>query len=741
MRQLLLLSLAACSLAQNSVPLARILDFEDGKPGDPPAGWSAQRGTAFLDDKVVHGGSLSARIERKPDGSGDYTGISYSIPVNFTGERVELRGYLRTSAVTGVIGMWLRVDGPSGMMGFDSIQGQGITGTNDWKEYKATVPLRAEGQRLAFGVLLNGTGTVWADDLQLLVDGKPSTEAPRKIIPKTVLDTDTEFDDGSRIGPVDSLSAIQRQNLVNLGKVWGFVKYHHPAVTSGKRHFDYDLFRVLPKILAAPDRDSANAAMLAWIDGLGEVPECKPCTTLRTDDLHLRPDLAWIDDKASLGPALSARLRAIHTNRVASGAQFYVSQVPGGVGNPVLDRELRYPQIRFPDTGMQLLTLYRFWNIIRYWFPYRDVIGEDWDAVLAEVLPNFVLARDFETFQRETLKLLARVHDTHIGLSAINSPRPPKGTCQLAVVARFIGEQAVVSGYMAEEPGKASGVKPGDVIVELDGKPVAALVKEWRPYYSASNDPTRLRDIARALTRGTCGDTTVRIRRGSEMIDLKTARVPYSQPAPPTPTPGLTHDLPGDTYQRLSPEIAYLKLSSIKSADVAKYIESAAGTKGLIIDIRNYPSQFVVFTLGQLLVDRPTDFVLFSSGDLANPGAFHWNPPITLQPAKPHYSGKIVILVDEISQSQAEYTAMAFRSVPGAKVIGSTTAGADGNTSAIPLPFGLGSSMSGAGVFYPDKRPTQRVGIVADIEVHPTIEGLRDGRDELLEAAKREILK
>jgi C-terminal processing protease CtpA/Prc len=82
---------------------------------------------------------------------------------------------------------------------------------------------------------------------------------------------------------------------------------------------------------------------------------------------------------------------------------------------------------------------------------------------------------------------------------------------------------------------------------------------------------------------------------------------------------------------------------------------------------------------------------------------------------------------------------MAFRAAGGI-VIGSTTAGADGNVSNIPLPGGLRTMISGIGVFYPDRRPTQRVGIVPDHEVKPTIGGIRDGRDEVLEAALREIL-
>jgi C-terminal processing protease CtpA/Prc len=98
-----------------------------------------------------------------------------------------------------------------------------------------------------------------------------------------------------------------------------------------------------------------------------------------------------------------------------------------------------------------------------------------------------------------------------------------------------------------------------------------------------------------------------------------------------------------------------------------------------------------------------------------------------------------VILVDETTQSQAEYTAMALRAMPNAVVVGSTTAGADGNVSNIPLPGGLSTMISGLGVFYPDHRPTQRVGIIPDVVAMPTIEGIAAGRDEVLEAGVKMI--
>ena len=113
---------------------------------------------------------------------------------------------------------------------------------------------------------------------------------------------------------------------------------------------------------------------------------------------------------------------------------------------------------------------------------------------------------------------------------------------------------------------------------------------------------------------------------------------------------------------------------------------------------------------------------------------------MSLSPQKPHYTGEVAILVDESSMSQAEYTSMAFRVVHGAIVVGSTTAGADGNVSPFVLPGDLRTMISGIGVFYPNKAPTQRIGIVPNVEVEPTIAGIRAGRDEVLEEALRQIL-
>ena len=532
------------------------------------------------------------------------------------------------------------------------------------------------------------------------------------------------------------LSSSQTENLVILGKVWGFTKYHHPAITNGNVDWDAELLRVIPALLVANSRASATTAISKWLAELGPPPACSPCATI-PESLAIRPDVDWIKDERTLGRTLSAQLVTIYKNRSVSDVQRYVTLAPG-VGNPNFANEKAYAETPLPDSALRLLGLYRFWNIIAYWYPYRDLIKENWDDVLREFVPKVLAATDSTSYRLVMMSLIARVNDGHANLWSALALRPPAGSYYVPVKTRFVERKVVVSGYLDSIRGPATGLRVGDVILAVDGARVDSLINAWAPYYGASNQPARLREIAAALTRGGPGEVRLTIERDGSVKNVRAARDSLGGPALMTM---LSHDRGGATFQLLSADVGYLKLSAVSGQEVNDYLKAAAGTKLLVIDIRNYPRAFVVFSLGNHLISQPTPFARFTNGQPSNPGAFAWTRPVDLRPASPAYNGKVVILVDETSQSQAEYTAMAFRVAPGALVVGSTTAGADGNVSPIPLPGGLRGMITGIGVFYPDGRPTQRVGIIPDLVVRPTIKGIREGRDEVLEAAVSQALQ
>lgn len=184
----------------------------------------------------------------------------------------------------------------------------------------------------------------------------------------------------------------------------------------------------------------------------------------------------------------------------------------------------------------------------------------------------------------------------------------------------------------------------------------------------------------------------------------------------------------------MNPDIAYLYPGTIKNSYLPELMSRIEKTKGLVIDLRCYPSDFIVFTLGKYLMPTATPFVKFSKGNIQFPGLFTYMGALKVGGDNPgYYKGKVVILVNELTQSQAEYTTMALRVAPRAVVIGSTTAGADGNVSDFFLPGGIRTMISGLGVYYPDGRETQRIGIIPNIVVRPTIKGIKEGRDELVE--------
>jgi C-terminal processing protease CtpA/Prc len=454
-------------------------------------------------------------------------------------------------------------------------------------------------------------------------------------------------------------------------------------------------------------------------------------------DTPLRPDLAWLNEEALLGPELSDLLRRIYINRVRS-QQWYVS-LAQYIHNPEFPHEAVYAAMK-PDFGLQILSVFRFWNAIEYWFPYRDIIGANWDDVLTDYIPKVGLAQSIPEYQRAVLTLTARINDSHEKVSASGLPIPvgaPDLSCVFPMVLRFIGNQAVITVTLAD----GLPVERGDVITEIAGTPIPALIEQLRPYYGASNEAAFLRDIPVGITRGPCGEVKLRVRHNDEEKTVDVSRVPISGIHGRWVDAIRSHDLAGPAFRMLSDTVSYIKISSLEAAKIPGYLLAAARGKGLIIDLRGSPAEPMWDVL--LRVVNPGLFARFIGADLSNPGAFEWQENVAGQPnfqtARP--SLKIVILVDELTQSNVEYAAMAFRSAPGILLIGNNTAGADGDTSEIVLPGDLRVRFTGDGVFYPDGRPTQRIGLVPDVRVTPTIAGIAAGRDEVLEEAERQLEK
>lgn len=705
------------------------LDLEQWRKGQPlPEKWFQWgRGYTVVTDSTEKYNNLRSVVIRAPQEipSGAFGCVASSLPAVYEGKEIELRGYLKLSKVDGAAGLMLRIDGKAGTLQFNNMQEEGIRGTQDWKQYSIRLPYPAQAASIYVGALLTGKGEIWVDNFDLFIDGKPLSEAPLRK-PAAAL-TDKEFDNGSGIsfGP---LTPSLIDNLAYTGKLWGFLKYHHPAIATGDVNWDYELFRVLPGILNAGTKAEKEKVLAQWIRKLGPLtPGTAPSPK---GQVAFSPDFAWMEQTAS-GKELSALLDQVRKAQRPDEDHYYIAMAPT-IGNPEFRNEAHYSNMPYPDAGFRLLSLFRYWNMIEYFFPYKPLIKENWDDVLREFVPRFVEAKDEAAYQLAALELIASVKDTHATLQ-----NPGKaleaywGNRYSAAELSNVEGKPVVTDFFNPSLATESGLKTGDVIEKIDGRNVESIISDMLPYTPASNRPTQLRNLSLHLLRSNNPVLKVQVGREGKTLELEVPTYEKNKI-----NLYANYNKQDTCFRLIRPDVAYLFPGKFRNQYLDVIAPEISKTKALIIDLRCYPSDFIVFTVGRLLLPDAKPFVKFTAGSVKHPGVFSFTPNLTLGEKNPeYYKGKVVILVNERTLSQSEYTAMAFSQAPDVNIVGSTTAGADGNVSMITLPGNIRTAISGIGVFYPDGRETQQVGIIPDIEIRPTIRGIIEGRDEVLEKA------
>lgn len=734
----LALLFTAASFAQERTKKDFNLDFETISENDSlPQNWVRwnKEYTVAVDPAVSHSGKKSVLIEATSLTKDGFEVIAQTIPNKYKGRVIVLRGWIKLENVQeGFAGLFLRIDGNSGTLQFDNMQDQKIKGSADWKQYSIYLDYNEnEAESIVFGALNTGTGKVWVDDLILEIDGKEVSTLEPQAIKEYNAQKDKEFEKSSALQSI-ALTDKKTEDLKVLGLVWGYLKYYHPQVAAGNYNWDFELFRILPKILASVNTTERDTILYKWINGLGKFEKGKP-KKAKPGMVMQTPGLEWIETSG-----FSAELKNLLLdikNAKRDDFNYYVGFHPN-VENPEFKHENAYTGMAYPDAGYRMLALYRYWNIIQYYFPNRHLIEGDWKNILAEFIPRFANAASETDYKVAVLELIAKIHDTHANVWSQDAAlKKFRGENYAAPAITFIQEQAVVTGFYDEALGKESGLEKGDVVTAVNNKKIPDFVKEQLKYTPASNYPTQLRDIAKNILRTNDASLTVEYKRGNQILTKTIAAYPTDE----INIYSIYEEKKKDTcFKFITPKIAYLYPGTIKNEYLPKILKDIESTDGLVIDLRCYPSDFIVFTLGNAIVPKKTDFVKFSTTNFATPGLFSFTKTLAVGGAKNPYKGKVVILINETSQSNAEYTTMALRA-GGATVIGSTTAGADGNVSDFKLPGGIRTLISGIGVYYPDGKETQRIGIVPDIEVKPTVKGFQAGKDEVLDKALELISK
>jgi carboxyl-terminal processing protease len=536
---------------------------------------------------------------------------------------------------------------------------------------------------------------------------------------------------------VNVFGQTKYQKIEMFTKVWGFLKYHHPAVATGKIDWDSVYVSNIHKIERTVSDAEFNDQLLAIINSLG--PLQKNQIAKLPDTLFAKNhDLGWIDTSKIIHQNLRDKLKEIYIYRNQGENKYiklnYLTADYSG--------ENKYENIGLPDEHYRLLFLARFWNAINYFAPYKYETGEDLGNVLSRFIPKLINVKDTLSYYKTLLQLAVSLNDGHSQLTVANDNLPINNLVfgkYTAPVYAVIIDGKIIARQLADDSLNKINVRRGDVILSIDNEPAAHRMARLGAYVSASNSTSRNKYLTWILFDTHNNYQTLEIKRGNQIF---TARVKCILASKRDWRYLNDYTANKTGYKAIGNSITYVYAWQMWHGNMDTIKALIKSRKAVIFDVRNYPNGDDFYNIFDIFLPEPKVINQSLYLSINNPGYFKWQPsPKIGNINKSPYGGTVIILADERSQSQGEYSTMCLQTIPHSITIGSQTAGADGVVTAIPIGGKLTISYSGYGIYYPDRAPTQRRGIRIDIPVKKTVESVVKDQDLALEAALKYLRK
>lgn len=568
----------------------------------------------------------------------------------------------------------------------------------------------------------------------------------------------------------------QNQNIQQFIQIWGLVKYKSQQSITG--NFDAD--KVFLTFIDSAKNANADQFSQLMLKLIGTVDPSLSAASQnyerkkQNSDQHLLQniDYSWVKNKA-YSKALREQLIALSNQVNLTGKHQYIPTVwyEGDMPN-----EAPYATYAFNQEEMNLLALAKAWNVIEYLFPAKYMMDQPWKEMLKEMVPVFRKINNRTSYEKGILMLAAAIDDTHAG--EIMSPENMKMVPAIFNVQynppfdyRAGANGIIVKKFLNDSLAKHSEVQIGDQIVAINGTKIAQWLKERAALLPASNIAVKYRELsttdnnrvdALAFSNLPAGTLNVKVLRGKIYLNLKLELLDRQNKQH---TQIIVNDVNQKRVEQkkikgkenIGDDIVLIRAGHFfekdlpEDKDLPQLSAELKSKKAIILDMRKYPQAPGLFNyyLPLMLGKAPFIFARYYAVDLKDPGAFIHREGVENYMATPKggfkpmgelYTGKIIILTNEHTQSMGEwYTMMLSQLNNNTTIIGSQTAGADGDLKRLTLPGAYRFSFTGNGIFYPDGRETQRIGIKPDIYFNPSVEDLIGTADAQLQRAVKYI--
>jgi carboxyl-terminal processing protease len=509
------------------------------------------------------------------------------------------------------------------------------------------------------------------------------------------------------------ISEIQKYKQIGL--VWGLLKYHHPEVSKGKYDWDSEFVKLFDKADGVDNQEAMNDLLFDFISRFGT--DKLKAKKINSEKIFLKNlDYAWIDSSV-FGDKLTKTLVEIKENGNINN--YYASH---GKFSTILtfENEKGFKGFDYSIKSHRILLLYSFWNAIQYWNVNKYLMDTKWSDNLNTMTEAFINCKTDLEFEIVKSNLIAKLNDSHsyhLSQKVFDVSFKYKPVFSI----KSVNDSLLINVVYNKTLARKDDVEVGDIIVKVNNKSISSCLNEKiTPILSVSNS-TFLRKWSNWLLYNDKDSINVdvikkngtQINKYIHLYNTFRAEDPVYFETPRK-----------DKWFLIKPDIAYVNLDQITKKELDSVFKQISNTKGLILDLRNYPKNFVSADIAKYLYPKKKEFIKVLAAIENNPssGEYDSEAPLKLimDPFKAgdnnpdYYKGKVVLLVNRRTQSKAEFIGMAIQQSPNCITIGEQTAGSVMNIVEFMMADKTKVNFTGQGAFYPNGEGVQRNGLRLD---------------------------
>ncbi len=361
------------------------------------------------------------------------------------------------------------------------------------------------------------------------------------------------------------------------------------------------------------------------------------------------------------------------------------------------------------------------WNIFQHFYPYFDVIKTNWETVLSKSLEETYTNVDKKDFTKTLSKMVAKLEDGH---GVVYGEK----MYHLPIRTEFIENKIVITAT------NDSIFKPGDIIKKVDGIKAKKVLMEVEQQISGSPQLRRHRALNVFGSTFDSKEIEVIIERDGKELSSVVHNSSVCKNMFFNPINNNEHIWTSIT--ELYPGIFYVNLGNCTYEDFTKKIDELATAESVIYDYR-WGGKFLTELIPHL-IDSTVNTAWWNVPQIIYPNqkkvTYHKKNGV-LQPKLPRFSSKSLIITAPCVVSRGETEMGIIDHYNLATTIGEPTAGCNGNVNWIKLPCGYNVMWTGMKVLKHDGSQHHLIGFLPDYPVERTIQGVKNGKDEILEKA------